>query len=432
MSHLMIADYRLRQVLDSRGNPTVEAEIVLEDNTKASASAPSGASTGEHEAVEKRDHLQSRYCGKSVDDVIEYANERLGDEIIGHNVFDQQGLDRLLIELDGTLQKSNLGANVILPISLAAARAASKSLQMPLWKYLGGVQSNTLPVPLMNVINGGAHADNGLAIQEFMIVPVRASSFSNALRCGTEVYHHLKSILFDKGLSTNVGDEGGFAPNLANSTTALDLISEAIKAAGYVVGKDVCFALDVAASELYSEGVYHIDGQKLSPQKLIGFYDRLCANYPIVSIEDGAAENDWDTWKALTEKLGSKIQLVGDDLFVTNSLRLQQGILDKAANALLVKPNQVGTLTETIEAITMAQRNMFNTVISHRSGETEDTFIADLAVAFNAGQIKVGAPCRMDRVAKYNQLLRIEETLGENARYSSDCFRSNIQSFLTI
>lgn len=417
MDHIMITDYTLRQILDSRGNPTIEAEIILEDETKAKASVPSGASTGAHEAMEKRDQDKARYLGKSVESVIEAANEVLSDEIIGFNVFDQRGLDQLLVALDDTEQKSNLGANITLAISLAAARAAAVYLNLPLYRYLGGTNANRLPVPLMNILNGGAHADNGLDIQEFMVMPVGASSFYEGLRCGTEIYHHLKSVLKSQKLSTNVGDEGGFAPNIQTSTEALDLITLAVEKAGYKPGHDVVYALDVAATELYDNGMYTLEGRKLSGTQLVDFYKDLCARYPIASIEDGCAEDDWATWSQLTSSLGAKVQIVGDDLFVTNPKRLQKGIHEKAANALLVKPNQIGTLTETIDAITMAQTHGFKTIISHRSGETEDTTISDLAVAFNTGQIKTGAPCRTDRVAKYNQLLRIEEMLGDTSTY---------------
>lgn len=419
MKYVMIADYAFRQVLDSRGNPTIEAEITLEDNTTATAMVPSGASTGAHEAIEKRDQDTSIYLGKSVISVMDYANEILADEIIGFNVFDQRGLDQLLTTLDGTPHKSNLGANITLAISLAAAKAATKSLGLPLYRYLGGVNACKLPVPMMNILNGGAHADNGLDIQEFMVMPVGASSFDEGLRCGTEIYHHLKSVLKANKLSINIGDEGGFAPNIQTSTEALDLITLAVEKAGYALGSDVVFALDVASTELFKNGLYHIEGQQLDSAGLIAFYKTLCDRYPIASIEDGCAEDDWSTWTKLTETLGKTTQIVGDDLFVTNPDRIAQGIQKGSANALLVKPNQIGTLTETIDAITLAQTNGMKTIISHRSGETEDTTIADLAVAFNTGQIKTGAPCRSDRVAKYNRLLRIEEELGDTSIYIS-------------
>lgn len=418
MKYLMIADYTFRQILDSRGHPTIEVELVLEDDTKVTATVPSGASTGIHEAMEKRDHDVNRFMGKGVESVMEDANETLSDAVIGFNVFDQRGLDHLLIALDGTEQKSNLGANVTLAISLAAAKGAAKSLNLPLYRYLGGTNASVLPVPMMNILNGGAHADNGLDIQEFMIMPVGAPSFYEGLRCGTEIYHHLKAVLKSKNLSTNVGDEGGFAPNIKTSAEALDLINLAVEKAGYIPGKDIVYALDVAATELYRDGVYHIEGQRMDGSQLVSFYQDLCNRYPIASIEDGCAEDDWTTWITLTSILGSNVQIVGDDLFVTNPKRLQKGIDQKAANALLVKPNQIGTLTETIDAITLAQRSGFKTIVSHRSGETGDTTIADLAVAFNTGQIKTGAPCRTDRVAKYNQLLRIEEELGDTAVYA--------------
>jgi enolase len=417
MKYLMIADYTFRQILDSRGHPTIEVELVLEDDTKATAAVPSGASTGAHEAMEKRDHNVNRFMGKGVESVMEDANEILSDAIIGFNVFNQRGLDHLLVSLDGTEQKSNLGANVTLAISLAAAKAAAKSLNLPLYRYLGGTNASVLPVPMMNIINGGAHADNGLDIQEFMIMPVGAPSFYEGLRWGTEIYHHLKAVLKSKTLSTNVGDEGGFAPNIKTSSEALDLINLAVKMAGYTPGQDIVYALDIAATELYKDGFYNIEGQRMDGSQLVSFYQDLCNRYPIASIEDGCAEDDWTTWTTLTSTLGSSIQIVGDDLFVTNKKRLQKGIDQKAANALLVKPNQIGTLTETIEAIMLAQRGGFKTIVSHRSGETSDTTIADLAVAFNTGQIKTGAPCRIDRVAKYNQLLCIEEELGDTAVY---------------
>lgn len=418
MKYLMIADYTFRQILDSRGHPTIEVEIILEDDTKSTAAVPSGASTGAHEAMEKRDHDMTRFLGKGVETVMADANELLSDAIIGFNVFDQRGLDHLLISLDGTDQKSKLGANVTLAISLAAAKAAAKTLNIPLYRYLGGTNASRLPVPMMNILNGGAHADNGLDIQEFMVMPVGASSFYEALRWGTEIYHHLKAVLKSKNLSTNVGDEGGFAPNIKTAVEALDLINLAVEKAGYKPGQDVVYALDVAATELYRDGMYHIEGQLMDGSQLISYYQNLCNCYPIASIEDGCAEDDWTTWITLTSTLGSSIQIVGDDLFVTNLKRLQKGIDKKAANALLVKPNQIGTLTETIDAITLAQGNGFKTIISHRSGETYDTTISDLAVAFNTAQIKTGAPCRTDRVEKYNQLLRIEEQLGDTAVYT--------------
>jgi enolase len=418
MKYLMIADYTFRHILDSRGNPTIEAELTLEDGTKATASVPSGASTGAHEAVEKRDQDMNRFMGKGIESVIEHANEILSEEIIGFNVFDQRGLDQLLISLDGTDQKANLGANVTLAISLSAAKAAAQSLGLPLYRYLGGTNAAVLPVPMMNILNGGAHADNGLDIQEFMIMPVGAPSFYEGLRWGTEIYHHLKTVLKAQKLSTNVGDEGGFAPNIQTSVEALDLITIAVEKAGYKLGHDIVFALDVAATELYRDNDYHIEGQRMDGSQLISYYQNLCNRYPIASIEDGCAEDDWTSWILLTNTLGSTTQIVGDDLFVTNPKRITQGIQTNAANALLVKPNQIGTLTETIDAIMLAQRHGFKTIISHRSGETDDTTIADLAVAFNTGQIKTGAPCRTDRVAKYNQLLRIEEQLGDTAVYT--------------
>ncbi|MDP3641163.1 MAG: phosphopyruvate hydratase, partial [Alphaproteobacteria bacterium] len=354
MKYLMVADYTFRQILDSRGNPTIEAEITLEDETKATAAVPSGASTGAHEAVEKRDQDINRYMGKGVESVIEHANEILSDEIIGFNVFDQRGLDQLLVSLDGTEQKSNLGANVTLAISLAAAKAAASSLKLPLYRYLGGTNASLLPVPMMNILNGGAHADNGLDIQEFMIMPVGAPSFYEGLRWGTEIYHHLKTVLKAQKLSTNVGDEGGFAPNIQTSTEALDLITLAVEKARYKLGHDIVFALDVAATELYRDGIYHIEGQHMDGSQLVSYYQNLCTRYPIASIEDGCAEDDWTSWSELTRTLGATTQIVGDDLFATNPKRLKKGIQQKAANALLVKPNQIGTLTETIDAITLA------------------------------------------------------------------------------
>lgn len=417
MQHLMISDYTLRQILDSRGNPTVEATILLEDGTTATASVPSGASTGAHEAVEKRDNDLQRFHGKSVELTIDTAIEALSDELIGHNVFDQRGFDALLRSIDGTDQKTNLGANVMLALSLAVARAAATALDLPLYRYLGGANAHRLPIPLMNILNGGAHADNALDIQEFMIMPVGLTCFYDALRCGSEIYHSLKQVLKSKNLSTNVGDEGGFAPNIASAQEAFELMNQAVEAAGYKLGEEVVYALDVAATELYKDGKYHIEGKALSGDELIAFYENLCEQYPIASIEDGAAEDDWETWVKLTESIGETIQIVGDDLFVTNIIRLQQGVDSYAANAILIKTNQIGTLTETLDTINLAQRNGYNTVISHRSGETEDTFIADLAVAVNSGQIKTGAPARTDRVAKYNQLLRIEEELDDAAVY---------------
>lgn len=417
MQQLMISDYTLRQILDSRGNPTIEAEIVLENGTSAIASVPSGASTGAHEAVEKRDNDPKRFNGKSVELTIDTAVELLSDEIIGFNVFYQRGFDNLLRKIDGTEQKLSLGANVTLSLSLAASRAAAAALNVPLYRYLGGVNAHRLPIPLMNILNGGAHADNALDIQEFMIMPVGLTCFYDALRCGSEIYHALKKVLHNRKLSTNIGDEGGFAPNIATAEEAFELMNEAVQSAGYALGTDIVYALDVAATELYREGKYHIEGKSLSGPELIDFYQSLCSKYPIASIEDGAAEDDWETWIRLTETIGQTIQIVGDDLFVTNITRLQQGIDTYAGNAILIKTNQIGTLTETLDAISLAQRNGYNTIISHRSGETEDTFIADLAVAINAGQIKTGAPARTDRVAKYNQLLRIEEELGNASVY---------------
>ena len=409
-----------REILDSRGNPTIEVEVLLSDDSFGRAAVPSGASTGAFEAHESRDGDKSRYLGKGVRNAVAAVVEKIDNALTDVDATDQRMVDTTLIDLDGTDNKKKLGANAILGVSLASARAAADSADLPLYRYLGGSNAHVLPVPLMNIINGGAHADNGVDIQEFMIVPLGAETFSDALRWGTEVYHHLKKLLSEKNLATGLGDEGGFAPDLPTNRAALDLISEAIKLAGYQLGKDIALALDVASTEFYSEstGKYTFEGKERTAQEMIAYYADLIANYPLVSIEDPLAEDDWAGWGEITAQLGSKVQLVGDDLYVTNPARLQKGIDHKAGNAILVKVNQIGTLTETMDAVALAQRHGMKAIISHRSGETEDTFIADLAVATNAGQIKTGAPARSERVAKYNQLLRIEEELAEAAKYA--------------
>ncbi|WIK84830.1 phosphopyruvate hydratase [Pseudoglutamicibacter albus] len=407
-----------RQVIDSRGNPTVEAEVLLTDGSLGRAIVPSGASTGEFEAVELRDGDKGRYLGKGVTKAVDNVIDVIGPELQGFVATDQRDIDQLMLDLDGTNNKSKLGANALLGVSLAAAHAASESSNLPLYKYLGGPNAHVLPVPMMNILNGGSHADSDVDIQEFMIAPLSAPTFSEALRMGIEVYHSLKAVLNAKGLSTGLGDEGGFAPNLPSNRTALDLIVTAIEKAGYIPGADVALALDVASSEFYKDGVYVFEGENRTAEQMADYYAELVEAYPLVSIEDPLYEDDWAGWKNLTERLGDKVQLVGDDLFVTNPERLERGIKDDTANALLVKVNQIGTLTETLDAITMAQRAGYACMISHRSGETEDVTIADLAVATNAGQIKTGAPARSDRVAKYNHLLRIEEELGEAAAYA--------------
>jgi len=409
-----------REILDSRGNPTIEVEVLLSDDSFGRAAVPSGASTGAFEAHESRDGDKSRYLGKGVRNAVAAVVEKIDNALTDVDATDQRMVDTTLIDLDGTDNKKKLGANAILGVSLASARAAADSADLPLYRYLGGSNAHVLPVPLMNIINGGAHADNGVDIQEFMIVPLGAETFSDALRWGTEVYHHLKKLLSEKNLATGLGDEGGFAPDLPTNRAALDLISEAIKLAGYQLGKDIALALDVASTEFYSEstGKYTFEGKERTAQEMIAYYADLIANYPLVSIEDPLAEDDWAGWTEITAQLGSKVQLVGDDLYVTNPTRLQKGIDHKAGNAILVKVNQIGTLTETMDAVALAQRHGMKAIISHRSGETEDTFIADLAVATNAGQIKTGAPARSERVAKYNQLLRIEEELAEAAKYA--------------
>ena len=409
-----------REILDSRGNPTVEVEVLLEDDSFGRAAVPSGASTGAFEAHESRDGDKGRYLGKGVQNAVKAVIEDIDEALVGFDALDQRLVDAALIAVDGTANKSNLGANAILGVSLANARAAAESTGQPLYRYLGGPNAYVLPVPLMNIINGGAHADTGVDIQEFMIVPLGAETFSEAIRWGVEVYHALKGLLASKGLATGLGDEGGFAPELPTNAAALDLISEAVAKAGYKLGTEIALALDVAATEFYSEstGKYKFEGQERSTDEMIAYYANLVANYPLVSIEDPLAEDDWAGWSKITAELGNKVQLVGDDLYVTNPARLQKGIDEAAGNAILVKVNQIGTLTETLDAVSLAQRHGMKAIISHRSGETEDTFIADLAVATNAGQIKTGAPARSERVAKYNQLLRIEEELQDAALYA--------------
>ena len=406
-----------REIMDSRGNPTVEAGVVLDDGASGSAGVPSGASTGAHEAHELRDG-GDRYMGKGVLKAVENVNEEIADEIAGFEADDQRAIDQAMIDLDGTDNKSRLGANAILGVSMAVAKAAAESAGLPLYRYLGGPTAHILPVPMMNIVNGGEHADSGVDVQEFMIAPIGAETFSEALRMGAEVYHNLKKVISDRGLSTGLGDEGGFAPSVDSTREALDLIVEAIKKSGFEPGKDIALALDVASSEFYEDGKYNFEGGQLSPDEMIKVYEELVAEYPIVSIEDPLDEDDWDGYVTITEKLGDKVQLVGDDFFVTNPERLAKGIEKKAANALLVKVNQIGTLTETFDAVDMAHRNGYRCMMSHRSGETEDTTIADLAVAWGCGQIKTGAPARSERVAKYNQLLRIEQELGEAAKYA--------------
>ncbi len=450
-THYKITDVHAREVLDSRGNPTVEAVVTVNDSWEGRASVPSGASTGKFEAVELRDG-EMRYMGLGVEKAVNNVNTKIRDKLVGIDVCDQKLIDHILVDTDGTDNKGNLGANATLSVSMAAARAAADALGMPLYRYLGGVKPDRLPVPMMNILNGGRHATNTVDFQEFMIMPVSAANFREALRICAEIYHNLRKICHRKGLSTGVGDEGGFAPDLPDAFAVLDLIVEAVKAAGYVPGQDIRIALDVAASELYNEqdGTYHFSGEtelkrrqasadnvacacyeagdvpgcvdddhviRRTTEEMIVYYERLIERYPIISIEDGLAEDDWDGWAELTRRIGDKVQLVGDDLFVTNTKRLDAGIKKRVANAILVKVNQIGTVSEAVEAVEMAQHNAYKAVISHRSGETEDSFIADLAVAMNAGQIKTGAPCRSDRVAKYNQLLRIEEEIDVVSRY---------------
>ncbi|MDV8002817.1 phosphopyruvate hydratase [Rhodococcus sp. IEGM 1408] len=413
----LIEQVGAREILDSRGNPTVEVEVLLDDGSFGRAAVPSGASTGAHEAVELRDG-DHRYMGKGVTKAVEAVLDDLAPAVIGIAAEDQRLVDEALLDADGTPNKSNVGANAILGVSLAVARAAAESSGLELYRFIGGANAHVLPVPMMNILNGGAHADSGVDVQEFMIAPIGATTFREALRMGTEVYHHLKAVLKDKGLSTGLGDEGGFAPSVDSTKAALDLIAEAIKKAGYKLGTDVALALDVAATEFYKNGKYHFEGKKLSAAQMADVYAELVDKYALVSIEDPLDEDDWEGWKTLTDMIGDKVQLVGDDLFVTNPQRLADGIDKGVANALLVKVNQIGTLTETLDAVDLAHRNRYATMMSHRSGETEDTTIADLAVACNCGQIKTGAPARSERVAKYNQLLRIEEMLGDAARYA--------------
>ena len=415
----LIVEIYAREVLDSRGNPTVEVEVTTENGIVGSAIVPSGASTGVHEAVELRDGDKTRYLGKGTLNAVNNVNEIIAEELIGFDVFDQVGVDRALIQIDGTENKSKLGANAILGVSMAVARAAAIESDTPLYEYIGGVNAKTLPVPMMNILNGGEHADNNVDIQEFMVMPAGACSFKEALRMGTEVFHNLKSVLKSKGYNTAVGDEGGFAPNLNSNEEALKTIMEAIEKAGYVAGKDIFLALDVASSEMYENGKYNFkgEGKIYSSEELVNYYCDLVEKYPIISIEDGLSEDDWNGWKLLTEKIGNKVQLVGDDLFVTNYSRLNMGIEKGIANSILIKLNQIGTITETLDAIELAKTHGYTCVISHRSGETEDTTIADLAVAVNAGQIKTGSASRTDRICKYNQLLRIEDRLGENSKF---------------
>ncbi|MFY0591315.1 phosphopyruvate hydratase [Roseivirga sp.] len=424
----LIESIHARQILDSRGNPTVEVDVITDNGVLGRAAVPSGASTGAHEAVELRDG-GDLYLGKGVTQAVENVNDVLAAELIGFSVFEQNLIDKIMIEVDGTENKSNLGANAILGVSLAVAKAAAAELGLPLYRYVGGVSANTLPVPMMNIINGGSHADNSIDFQEFMIMPVGAETFSQAIRMGAEIFHHLKKVLSSRGLATNVGDEGGFAPNLGSDDEALQVISEAVENAGYKVGDDIVFALDVASSEFYleDENVYYFKdstGKKLTPVEMADYLADLSERYPIISIEDGMFEDDWEGWKALTTKIGDKVQLVGDDLFVTNVTRLQKGIDNGIANSILIKVNQIGTLTETIAAVSLANRNGYTAVMSHRSGETEDNTIADLAVALNTGQIKTGSASRSDRMAKYNQLIRIEEELGEVGKFPGNDFRN--------
>jgi len=407
-----------REILDSRGNPTVEVEIVLDDDTFARAAVPSGASTGAFEAVELRDGDKARYLGKGVEKAVAAVNDEIAPELVGYDAEEQRIVDQALLDLDGTPNKGKLGANAILGVSLAVAKAAAKSSGLDLFRYVGGPNAHVLPVPMMNILNGGSHADSNVDVQEFMVAPIGAPTFREALRTGTEVYHSLKSVLKEKGLATGLGDEGGFAPNLGSNREALDLILVAIERAGLTPGTDVALALDVAATEFFSDGVYAFEGGKKTSDEMIAYYEQLVADYPLVSIEDPLSEDEWDAWGGLMSKVGDKVQIVGDDLFVTNPERLARGIAEKSANSLLVKLNQIGTLTETLDAVTLAQRNGFTTMTSHRSGETEDTTIADLSVATNAGQIKTGAPARGERIAKYNQLLRIEEALDEGGTYA--------------
>lgn len=417
-----ITDIVARQILDSRGNPTVEVDVHTSDGFMGRAAVPSGASTGKHEAVELRDGDKKKYLGKGVQKAVANVNDKIAEELYGFDVTDQRGIDQAMLDMDGTPNKAKLGANALLAVSMAAAKAAAQASGLSLYRYIGGANAKTLPVPMMNILNGGAHADNKIDFQEFMVMPIGAATFSEGLRWGVEIFHSLKNVLKEKGYSTNVGDEGGFAPNIQSNEEAIETVLKAIEKAGYKPGDQVSIAMDAANSELYNDKTkkYHFhksDGAKMSSEELVAYWVKWCKKYPIVSIEDGMAEDDWKGWKMLTDALGSKVQLVGDDLFVTNVTRLEKGIKENIANGLLVKVNQIGTLTETIEAVTMAQHNRYNTIMSHRSGETEDATIADLAVALNCGQIKTGSASRSDRMAKYNQLLRIEQELGTNAYY---------------
>jgi enolase len=416
----LIQSVHARQILDSRGNPTIEVDVLTESGAFGRAAVPSGASTGTHEAVELRDNDKKKYVGKGVTKAVDNVNGKIAEEIVGFSIYDQNLIDKVMLELDGTANKGNLGANAILGTSLAVAKAGAMEAGLPLYRYIGGVNANTLPVPMMNILNGGSHADNKIDFQEFMVMPVKADTFSESLRMGTEIFHTLKKVLHDKHLSTNVGDEGGFAPNIASNEEAIELVLQAIEKAGFKPGEDVFIAMDAAVSEFFEGGSYVFkksSGKKLSSDEMVDYWVNWASKYPIISIEDGMAEDDWNGWKKMTEKLGNKIQLVGDDLFVTNVKRLQEGIDKGVANSILVKVNQIGSLTETIDAVNLAKRNAYKSVMSHRSGETEDSTIADLAVALNTGQIKTGSASRSDRMAKYNQLIRIEEDLGEVAYF---------------
>ena len=419
MTILKITHIIGREVLDSRGNPTVEVDVILEDGTVGSAMVPSGASTGEHEAVELRDGDKNRYLGRGVQTAVNNVNTLIADHLVGMNANNQADIDQAMIDLDGSSNKSNLGANAILGVSMAVARAAAESADQPLYSYLGGEQSNMLPIPMMNILNGGSHADNNVDIQEFMVFPIGANSFSSALQMGVETFHHLKSVLQKKGLNTSVGDEGGFAPNLRSNAEAVEVILEAIEKTPYTLGKDLFLALDVAASEIYKNGLYHLasEDKQYSSEEMVAYLTSLANQYPIISIEDGLDENDWQGWQQLNSAIGSRVQIVGDDLTVTNLTRLQRALDENAMNAILIKLNQIGTVTETIQAIELAKANHYGAVISHRSGETEDVIIADFAVAMGMGQIKTGSASRTDRIAKYNQLLRIEEALGSSAQF---------------
>lgn len=424
----IITEVFARQILDSRGNPTVEAEVVTENGIVGRAAVPSGASTGVHEAMELRDGDKSKYMGKGVLKAVENINSAINDALVGEYVFDQNDIDRIMLDLDGTDNKSKLGANAILAVSMAVAKAAAEEAGQPLYRYIGGVNANTLPIPLMNILNGGSHADNSIDFQEFMIMPVNASTFSESLRMGVEVFHHLKNVLKSKGYSTNVGDEGGFAPNIKSNEEAIETVLQAIEKAGYRPGEDIYIAMDAAVSEMYNpeSGIYTFhksDNRRMNSAELVAYWKDWTSKYPILSIEDGLAEDDWNGWKLLTDAIGKQVQIVGDDLFVTNVKRLQMGIDQGVANSILVKVNQIGTLTETINAVNLATRNSYTNIMSHRSGETEDTFIADLAVALNSGQIKSGSASRTDRIAKYNQLIRIEEELGDSAYFPGKNFK---------